>query len=181
MYETEFDASEWDLPPLEVDDAAEPPPERDGPYGGVFLGSELGSVRFTRDAEFVDLGEAVVDGFASVQPGLVELARLGSTDFGSLSQERRVDALIVLEQQRAWLDGVQQQLLAEVAVHDTNEKGARRGRSSAGSGSGDRGVEGEERRTALHAAARHAGCAAGRADQGHAGHRDHRSLLRAGR
>jgi hypothetical protein len=57
----------------------------------------------------------VVDGFASVQPGLVELARLGSTDSGSLTTSERVDALIVLEQQRAWLDGVQQQLLAEVA------------------------------------------------------------------
>ena len=58
----------------------------------------------------------MVDGFASVQPGLVELARLGSTDFGSLTATERVDALIVLEQQRAWLDGLQQQLLAEVAV-----------------------------------------------------------------
>jgi hypothetical protein len=126
MYSSDFDPSEWDLPPLDVDDSAEPPPERDGPYGGVFLGSELGSIRFSRDAEFVDLGEAVVDGFASVQPGLVELARLGSTDFGSLTASERVDALIVLEQQRAWLDGVQQQLLAEVAVHDTSkEKWAR--------------------------------------------------------
>jgi hypothetical protein len=116
MNTADFDASEWDLPPLEVDDSDEPPPERDGPYGGVFLGSELGSVRFTRDGEFVDLGEAVVDGFAAVQPGLVELARLGSTDFGVLTATERVDALIVLEQQRAWLDGLQQQLLAEV-VH----------------------------------------------------------------
>jgi hypothetical protein len=94
MYSDEFDASEWDLPPLEVDDAAEPPPERDGPYGGVFLGSELGSVGFARDGEFVDLGAAVVEGFASVQPGLVELARLGSTDFGALTATGRVDALI---------------------------------------------------------------------------------------
>jgi len=126
MYSRDFDPSEWDLPPLGVDDAAEPPPERDGPYGGVFLGSELGSIRFSRDAEFVDLGEAVVDGFAAVQPGLVELARLGSTDFGSLTATERVDALVVLEQQRAWLDGMQQQLLAEVAVHDTStEKWAR--------------------------------------------------------
>jgi hypothetical protein len=126
MYSRDFDASEWDLPPLDVDDSAEPPPERDGPYGGVFLGPELGSIRFSRDAEFVDLGEAVVDGFASVQPGLVELARLGSTDFGTLTATERVDALIVLEQQRAWLDGLQQQLLAQVAVHDTSkEKWAR--------------------------------------------------------
>jgi hypothetical protein len=37
-----FDPDEWCLPPLEVDDAAEPPPERDGPFGGVYLESELG-------------------------------------------------------------------------------------------------------------------------------------------
>ena len=75
MYRADFDPDEWCLPPLELDDAAEP--ERDRPYGGVYPGSELGSVRFTRDAGFVDLGQAVVDGFAAVQPGLVELARLG--------------------------------------------------------------------------------------------------------
>jgi hypothetical protein len=82
MYSNDFDPDDRCLPPLELDDAAEPPPERDRPYGGVYLGSELGSVRFARDAGFVDLGQAVVDGFAAVQPGLVELARLGSTDFG---------------------------------------------------------------------------------------------------
>jgi hypothetical protein len=71
--ETDFDASEWDLPPLEVDDAAEPPPERDGPFGGVFLGSELGSVRFTRDAEFVELGEAV----CSRLPGTLDALMAG--------------------------------------------------------------------------------------------------------
>jgi hypothetical protein len=65
-----------------------------------------------------------------VQPGLVELARLGSTDFAVLTATERVDALIVLERQRAWLDGVQQQLLSEVAVHDTSrEKCGRRRRS----------------------------------------------------
>jgi hypothetical protein len=56
--------------------------------------------------------------FAAVQPGLVELARLGSTDFAALTATERVDALIALERQRAWLDGVQQQLLAEVVRHD---------------------------------------------------------------
>jgi hypothetical protein len=122
MYSSDFDPDEWCLPPLEVDDAAEPPPERDRPHGGVYLGSELGSVPFTRDAEFVDLGPAVVDGFAAVRPGLVELARLGSTDFGALTATERVDALIVLERQRAWLDGVQQQLLAEVARGDTSRE-----------------------------------------------------------
>jgi hypothetical protein len=122
MYSCDFDPDEWDLPPLDIDDAAEPPPERDRPYGGVYLGSELGSVPVTRDAGFVDLGAAVVGGFVAVRPGLVELARLGSTDFGSLTATERVDALIVLEQQRAWLDGVQQQLLAEVARGDTSRE-----------------------------------------------------------
>jgi hypothetical protein len=39
-----------------------------------------------------------------------------------LTATERVDALIVLERQRAWLDGVQQQLLAEVAVSDTSKE-----------------------------------------------------------
>jgi hypothetical protein len=127
MYSCGFDPSEWCLPPLDEEALpSEPPPERDRPYGGVYLGSELGSVPVTRDGEFVDLGATVVGGFAAVRPGLVELARLGSTDFGALTAAERVDALIVLEQQRAWLDGLQQQLLAEVAVHDTSrEKWAR--------------------------------------------------------
>jgi hypothetical protein len=134
MYSNDFDPDDRCLPPLELDDAAEPPPERDRPYGGVFLGSELGSIGFTRDAGFVDLGRAVVDGFAAVQPGLVELARLGSTDFAVLTAAERVDALIVLERQRAWLDGVQQQLLAEVVRRDDDPKQYRREEVSAALG-----------------------------------------------
>jgi hypothetical protein len=123
MYSSDFDPDEWCLPPLDEEALpSEPPPERDRPHGGVYLGSELGSVGFTRDAEFVDLGPAVVDGFAAVRPGLVELARLGSTDFGALTATERVDALIVLERQRAWLDGLQQQLLSEVARGDTSRE-----------------------------------------------------------
>jgi hypothetical protein len=97
-----------------------PPNRRRSGMGrtGVFIGSELGAVRFTRDGEFVDLGEAVVEGFAAVQPGLVELARLGSTDFAALTATERVDALVAVERQRAWLDGVQRQLLAEVVRRD---------------------------------------------------------------
>jgi hypothetical protein len=114
MYSSDFDPDEWCLPPLDEEASpSEPPPFHGQPTAGVFIGSALASVRFTRDGEFVDLGEAVVEGFAAVQPGLVELARLGSTDFAALTATGRVDALIALERQRAWLDGVQQQLLAE--------------------------------------------------------------------
>jgi hypothetical protein len=119
MYSSDFDPDEWCLPPL-ADEAlpSEPPPFHGQPTARVFIGSELGTVRFTRDGEFVDLGEAVVEGFAAVQPGLVELARRGSTDFGVLTATERVDALVAVERQRAWLDGVQQQLLAEVVRRD---------------------------------------------------------------
>jgi hypothetical protein len=40
------------------------------------------------------------------------------SDLGALSQRERVDALLVLEQHRAWLDGLQQQVLAEVSRGD---------------------------------------------------------------
>src|SRR5207302_10695148 len=46
---------------------------------------------------------------------------LGSADFHALSQQQRVDALLVIEQHRAWLDGLQQQVLAEVSLGDTGE------------------------------------------------------------
>jgi hypothetical protein len=46
---------------------------------------------------------------------------IGSTDFRTLSQKQRMDALLVIEQHRAWLDGLQQQVLAEVSAGDTSE------------------------------------------------------------
>jgi len=69
----------------------------------------------------LDLGEYVCNELASVRPTVVALAELGSTDFRALSQQERVDALVVIEQHRAWLDGLQQQVLAEVALGDTSE------------------------------------------------------------
>src|SRR5947208_3764636 len=69
----------------------------------------------------MDLGEFVCSDLAAVRPTVVALAELGSTDFHSLSQKERVDALLVLEQHRAWLDGLQQQVLAEVSLGDTCE------------------------------------------------------------
>jgi hypothetical protein len=61
------------------------------------------------------LGDYVVNERAVVRPGLVGLADLAAADFGAMTQAERVDALLVVEQHRAWLDGVQQQLLSEVA------------------------------------------------------------------
>jgi hypothetical protein len=53
---------------------------------------------------------------------LVGLVELGAADFGSLSQTERIDAPLVLEQHRAWLDGLQQQLLAAaVAAADRSK------------------------------------------------------------
>jgi hypothetical protein len=109
----DIDFSGWDLPPLEDDPDQEPPPERP-PYSGVSIGSDLVGLRFA-GAGALDLGNYVCNELVSVRPTVVGLAELGSTDFRSLSQKERVDALLVIEQHRAWLDGLQQQVLAEVS------------------------------------------------------------------
>jgi hypothetical protein len=122
----DVDFSGWDLPPLDdVDLPTEPPPPRES-IGGVTFGSELVGIQLARAGEVSDVVKAALLGFTSVRPGLLGIAELGSTDFAALTATERVDALIVLEQQRAWLDGLQQQLLADVAMGDTSkEKWAR--------------------------------------------------------
>src|SRR5438445_9345203 len=112
----DVDFSGWELPPLEDDPDREPPPEQEY-SGGVWIGSDLTGLRHTGTG-VMDLGEFVCSDLASVRPTVVALAELGSTDFHSLSQKERVDALLVLEQHRAWLDGLQQQVLAEVSLGD---------------------------------------------------------------
>jgi len=112
----DVDFSGWELPPLEDDPDREPPPEREY-SGGVWIGSDLTGLRHAGTG-VMDLGEFVCNDLASVRPTVVALAELGSTDFHSLSQKERVDALLVLEQHRAWLDGLQQQVLAEVSLGD---------------------------------------------------------------
>ena len=107
------------MPPLEDDPDREPPPEREF-WGGVWIGSDLAGLRHAGTG-VLDLGEYVCSELASVRPTVVGLARLGSTDFHALSQKERVDALLVIEQHRAWLDALQQQVLAEVALGDTSE------------------------------------------------------------
>src|SRR5213080_3268369 len=115
----DVDFSGWELPPLEDDPDREPPPEREY-SGGVWIGSDLAGLRHAGSG-VLDLGEYVCNELASVRPTVVALVELGSTDFHSLSQKERVDALLVLEQHRAWLDGLQQQVLAEVSLGDTSE------------------------------------------------------------
>jgi hypothetical protein len=63
----------------------------------------------------------VCSDLVSVRPTVVALAELGSTDFGALSQQQRVDALVVIEQHRARLDGLRQRVLAEVAIGDASK------------------------------------------------------------
>jgi hypothetical protein len=115
----DMDFSGWELPPLEDDPDREPPPERES-WGGVSIGADLVGVRFP-GCGALDLGNYVCNDLVSVRPTAVGLAELGSTDFRSLSQNERVDALLVIEQHRAWLDGLQQQVLAEVARGDTSK------------------------------------------------------------
>src|SRR5437870_5932587 len=112
----DVDFSGWELPPLQDDPGREPPPEREY-RGGVWIGSDLAGLRHAGTGA-LDLGEYVCNELASVRPTVVALVELGSTDFGALSQKERVDALLVLEQHRAWLDGLRQQVLAEVSLGD---------------------------------------------------------------
>jgi len=115
----DVDFSGWELPPLEDDPDREPPPEREY-RGGVSIGSDLVGLRHAGTG-VLDLGEYVCNDLVSVRPTVVALAQLGSTDFHALSQRERVDALLVIERHRAWLDGLQQQLLAEVSLGDSSE------------------------------------------------------------
>jgi hypothetical protein len=115
----DVDFSGWELPPLEDDPDREPPLERP-PYSGVSIGSDLAGLRLAGGG-VLDLGKYVCNDLASVRPTVVGLSELGSTDFGSLTQTQRVDALLVIEQHRAWLDGLQQQVLAAVSLGDTSK------------------------------------------------------------
>lgn len=111
----DFDPDALGLPP--VDEAALPdsPAERDS-WGGVWLGSAFDPP--TTGERPADLGQSIYAGLAEVQPGLVELARLGSTDFASLDAAARVSALIAFERARAWLDAQQETLLALISTTD---------------------------------------------------------------
>jgi hypothetical protein len=113
------DFSGWYLPPLEDDPDREPPPERP-PYSGVSIGSGLVGVQHAGSG-VSDLGEFVCNELAAVRPTMAGLAQLESSDFGALSQKERIDALLVIEQHRAWLDGLQRQVRAELARRDTRE------------------------------------------------------------
>jgi hypothetical protein len=126
----DVDFAGWDLPPLDDADLPTEPPAERPPSSGVTFGSDLVGLRMAR-GEVLDLGDYVVNERAVVRPGLVGLADLAAADFGAMTQAERVDALLVVEQHRAWLDGVQQQLLSEVAGHDTSRESARLPQSSA--------------------------------------------------
>lgn len=118
----DFDPSEWNLPPLDVGALPpEPPPER-VEFCGVTIGSELGTVAFAGSGLPFDLGAQVHDDLATVRPGLAELGRLGSTDFGALDEVQQVDALLTIERQRAWLDSLQQRLLASISNRDSSDE-----------------------------------------------------------
>ncbi|MDQ2839198.1 MAG: HNH endonuclease [Actinomycetota bacterium] len=124
MGAAEFDLDEWNfLPPLDLDALPdEPPPEREH-YGAVTIGSELSSVLFAGKPDSAyDLGQAIYRDWASVQPGLAEISRLGATDFSQLDASQRVDALLALERQRAWLDSLQQELLSLIKGQDSSGK-----------------------------------------------------------
>ncbi|MDQ2836188.1 MAG: HNH endonuclease [Actinomycetota bacterium] len=122
MLSTDFNLADWaHLPPLDAADLpAEPPPAREY-TGGVTIGSELASVLFA-EPEGVDLGAAMCQGLAAVHPGLVELARLGGTEVDALNPVERVDALIAVHRQQAWLEARKQELLAAIELKDRSDQ-----------------------------------------------------------
>jgi hypothetical protein len=106
----DVDFAGWDLPPLDDADLPTEPPAERPPSSGVTFGSDLVGIQPLGRGPVIDVVEAAMLGFTSLRPGLLGVAELGSTDFAALTATERVDALIVVEQHRVWLDGVQQQL-----------------------------------------------------------------------
>ncbi|MEO6704156.1 MAG: DUF222 domain-containing protein, partial [Jatrophihabitantaceae bacterium] len=125
MTATEFDPDQWTfLPPLhEADLPTEPPPEHDGWYG-VSFGAELGAVTAAEPINDIgtDLGLSISEGLAAAAPGLAEIARLGATELSRLDPAARVDALIAVRRQLAWLAGRERQLLALIVTSDATEQ-----------------------------------------------------------
>jgi hypothetical protein len=69
----------------------------------VTIGSELAAMLHADPADPpTDLGRAVSAGLATVRPGLVELARLGSTELAGLDAAQSLDAVLDIEKQQAW-------------------------------------------------------------------------------
>jgi hypothetical protein len=119
----DFDVSDWEfLPPLDDADLAEtPPPARES--SAVVIGSELASVLFTEPADSAtELGYAVSEKLAMVRPGLVELARLGSTELAGLDATQALDAVLDIEKQQAWLEAQKQRLLSQLSTRDRSAK-----------------------------------------------------------
>jgi hypothetical protein len=124
MFGPDFDASAWDfLPPLDdAELAADPPPEPEF-SGGAMIGSELAGARYPAAAgSATDLGRAVCEDWATVRPGLVELARLASTELARLDAAQSLDAVLDIEKQQAWLEAQKQQLLGQIITRDPSGK-----------------------------------------------------------
>ncbi len=105
-----------DVPPFDFDSVPDkPPPERDF-VSGVTLGSGLSFA--APGAAAAELGGFLEAGFGSVEPGLVELARLGSADLAALGDVERVDALLAIERQASWLEALRHRLLGLISSGD---------------------------------------------------------------
>ena len=129
----EVDARQWNaatlgLPPLEAlpeDLLAEMAIEDEAESGGwsISLGAEVAFVQIAARGALpagpADLGRLLHEESVISRPTLNGLAKLVATDISQLDETSRIGALRSLETHRAWLDGLQQQLLAEIARADT--------------------------------------------------------------
>ena len=115
----DFDPDQWgSLPPLdETMLPSEPPPERAW-TPTVTIGSDLEFQQRGAADSATDLGLAVHHQIAQVHPDLPALARLGATDPTTMPATARVDALIMIDRLRAWLDAQQIELLALISLDE---------------------------------------------------------------
>ncbi len=118
----EVGENDRELPPFDDFSLPDKPFDDGVTWSGVMIGSALSQVcSWVADDSWLDVGELVSGNLAMVHPGLVEVARLGSVDFGTLDAAARIDALLAFGRQQAWLEARQQELLALMWQRDSSE------------------------------------------------------------
>ena len=74
-------------------------------------------------SDVLDSPDAVAAELARVKPAPEDAVTLSLLDLGTLSAAGRVDLLVALERQAAWVAAQQQRVLARMAVDQSDERG----------------------------------------------------------